>query len=363
MYNKDEVKEILSTDMIFDLLVEWGGEPEYTNTGFVSSTICHNAPGEGSRKLYYYFNTGLFKCYTGCDDFFDIFELVCKVADIQWGKIFDLNDAVQWIAARFGMAPSRTEYSTTTLPDWDVLDRYSSFAPLKEKTLIIPQPKDANILNHLHYNVKLTPWLDEGISQEVLTKAQIGYYPKDQQITIPHFDSNNNFIGLRGRTLIQEEAERYGKYRPLRVKRILYNHPLGSNLYGLNWNKNNIAIMKKAIIFESEKSVLKYASAFGWENNISVACCGSSISTQQMSLLLQLGITEVIIAFDRQFVTLGDEEYNHLKKNLLKIGNKYHSFLNVTCIFDTQRITGYKDSPIDKGGAIFYELYKKRQSI
>ena len=36
-------------------------------------------------------------------------------------------------------------------------------------------------------------------------------------ITIPHFDKDGRFIGLRGRALCEEEAERFGKYRPLKI--------------------------------------------------------------------------------------------------------------------------------------------------
>ena len=57
-YDKDFIKQELTTENIFSLLEEWGGEPEYTNYGILSTTICHNLPGEGSRKLYYYSNSG-----------------------------------------------------------------------------------------------------------------------------------------------------------------------------------------------------------------------------------------------------------------------------------------------------------------
>ncbi|MGN1342929.1 MAG: hypothetical protein ACI4VL_07065 [Bacilli bacterium] len=40
--------------------------------------------------------------------------------------------------------------------------------------------------------------------------------------------------------------------------------------------------MKKAIVFEGEKSTLLYRSYFGIENDITVACCGSSLSSYQM---------------------------------------------------------------------------------
>ncbi len=87
-YDKKEVRSKLYIDNIFDLLTEWNAEPAYTEFGIVCQTICHNPPGEGSRKLYYYRNTDLFICYTGCGTF-DIFDLLIKVAKIQWGKEYD----------------------------------------------------------------------------------------------------------------------------------------------------------------------------------------------------------------------------------------------------------------------------------
>lgn len=48
-----------------------------------------------------------------------------------------------------------------------------------------------------------------------------------------------------------------------------------------------------------EKSCLKYQTYFGFENDISVACCGSNLSSYQVSLLLDAGAQEIIIAFDR----------------------------------------------------------------
>ena len=88
----------------------------------------------------------------------------------------------------------------------------------------------------------------------------------------------------------------------------MYNHALGYNLYNLNHSKNNIKAIKKAIIFEGEKSTLLYASYFGIDNDISVAVCGSSLTTYQIQLLKSLDVEEIIIAFDKQFKELGDDE-------------------------------------------------------
>lgn len=362
VFDKSEIRQALGLENIYDLLIEWGGDPEYTEFGILSSTICHNPPGEGSRKLYFYENTGLFKCYTGCDSTFDIFELCSKVMKIQYDEEFDLNDSVLWVARRFGLSGMiKDDDMGKTLDDWKILSNYSRIQEIELKNnKIILKDYDDSILNRLNYNIKIVPWLDEGISQEVINKARIGFYPGADQITIPHYDINGRFVGLRGRTMCKDEAELYGKYRPIKINNQLYNHPLGMNLYGLNWSKNAIGIMKKAIIFESEKSVLKYATDFGWNNNISVACCGSNVSSHQIQLLLDSGAQEIIIAFDRQFQEIGDAEFQHLKLNLLKIRTKFKNDVLISFIFDKNMITKYKDSPIDDGKEKFLQLYKER---
>jgi hypothetical protein len=165
---------------------------------------------------------------------------------------------------------------------------------------------------------------------------------------------------LRGRTLCKEEGEIYGKYRPIKIGKDLYNHPLGMNLYNFNNSKDNIRLSKKAIVFEGEKSCLLYQSYFGLENDISVACCGSSLSAHQVQQLMDAGAEEIVVAFDRQFKEIGDEEFKHLKKNLLKLRTKYKNYVNISFIFDKKMVTGYKSSPIDHGPQIFMELFKNR---
>lgn len=357
-YDKSKIKESLSTENIFDLLVEWGGDPEYTDFGVLSTTICHNLPGDGSRKLYYYENSTLFKCYTGCDSTFDIFELAIKVFDIQHNRELDLNDAVRFIAARFGLS-GKTIEDDDTPEDWKFLDNYDRLAEIEVKDYsVCLKEYDPIILQRLNYEVKLTPWLDEGISQNVINEAQIGYYPGADMITIPHFDAGGRFVGLRGRALAQDDVDRFGKYRPIKIMKQMYNHPLGMNLYNLDHSKENIGIIGKAIIFESEKSCLLYRSYF--DCDISVACCGSNISAYQIHMLLDAGAKEIIVAFDRQFQEVGDKEFKHLTSNLTKTHNKYKNDVQISFIFDKKMITGYKASPIDEGKDKFLQLFKER---
>ena len=361
-YDKKTIREELSIDDYFQLVTEWGGNPEFTPFGFISDTICHNPPGEGSRKLYFYENSDLFKCYTDCDCAFDIFELTIKVAQIQSNRKMDLNDAVRYLAAKFNIVIALDDTEDIGLADWQYLIAYDKINNIPTVNQV-PQLKeyDKRILGPLAINPNyLTPWINDHIKPQILAHAQIGYNFSTDQISIPHFDKDGRFIGLRGRTMVKEDAERFGKYRPMIINKQQYNHSLGLNLYNLNNSKDNIKRMGKAIVFESEKSTLQFQSYFGLENDISVACCGSSVSSYQIQLLIEDRVQEIIIAFDRQFQELGDSEFKRLKAKLLGLHKKYKNEVLISFIFDKHLITSYKASPTDEGPEKFMQLFKER---
>ena len=134
VFDKKEIRKALTPQDIFHLLVEWGGEPEYTSFGILSSTICHNKPGEGSRKCYYYTNTLLFHCYTGCEDpSFDIFQLAIKVYAIQYNREIDLNEAVKLVAQKCGISGTYQQEENEKLEDWEYLDNYKRIQEIEYK--------------------------------------------------------------------------------------------------------------------------------------------------------------------------------------------------------------------------------------
>ena len=110
-----------------------------------------------------------------------------------------------------------------------------------------------------------------------------------------------------------------------------------------------------------EKSALQYRTYFGPDKDITVACCGSNISSYQMQELINAGAKEIIVAFDRQFQKIGDKEYEHLVQNFQKLKEKYGNLVTLSFIIDFRLITDYKDAPTDKGPEIFLELYKRRR--
>ena len=103
-----------------------------------------------------------------------------------------------------------------------------------------------------------------------------------------------------------------------------------------------------------------YDSLFGTENNIAVASCGSSFSLHQFELLRNLGVQEIVFAFDRQFVEIGDDEFKRLKNKLIHINKRYGTKVRISAIFDKNMILPYKDAPIDHGAQIFEKLLNER---
>lgn len=356
----ESIKNNLTLEQVESLLFDLGAEPYRQNEIIISKTICHC--GE-SHKLFYYNNTKLFRCYTECQDTFDIFQLIIKVQHILNNEM-SLPQALKYVMKFFNIDNTSQDFfgDLEELEDWKVIKKYIKNTSKDDNKQIVELKKfDKQILKYLP-RPRILPWEKEGISQDVIKSHNICYNPSSQAIVIPHYDIDNNLVGIRERTLIKENEE-YGKYRPSILNRQMYNHPLGFNLYNLNNSYKNIKQLKKVIVFEGEKSPLLYGSYFGIDNDITVACCGSSFSSYQVKLLLDLGIEEIIIAFDKQFKELGDEEHKGWVKKLKEIDKKYSSLVKISFMFDKWSLLEYKDSPIDKGPDTFLELFKKRVSI
>ena len=134
---------------------------------------------------------------------------------------------------------------------------------------------------------------------------------------------------------------------PLRINNIMYAHPLSHNLYGLHLNLDNIKRAKRIIIFEAEKSVLLYDSFFGEDSNISVATCGNSLSLFQQDIIKEIcGVDEEIIAYDKEFEAIGD---NNFKKNIAtlnSLGSKLKNYCNVSLIFSGCKISKSNNSSV-----------------
>jgi len=252
IYDKDSLKESLSIEEVFDLVNELGGEPIMQNDYFVAKTICHNHDlTNASHKLYYYNNTHLFHCYTGCGDAsFDIYDLILRIHNSNGIENFSLSKAITFVARYFGYTIDGlgTEEEIEINKDWQIINTFNKNKDKKYTPKAELKYYNDQILTYLP-QPHIIPWEQEGISYSIICDKNIHYDPVNESIIIPHYDINGKLIGIRERTLIKEN-EVYGKYRPATLAGKMYNHALSFALYNLNWSKENIKKMQIAIIYE-----------------------------------------------------------------------------------------------------------------
>lgn len=338
-----EIKDQLSDDDIIKLLELLGSEKISENDNYLTSTtICHHG---NSCKLYYYKENKTFQCYTNCGSM-DIFGV------IQNSKNMNLQESIRWI--RENLLLEENNSPKTCISDWKFIRSYRRKSLESSKDLKIYDDKILNIFQRIYYD----GWIKEGISVETMIKYNIMYSAYNQQIIIPHYNKNNDLIGIRARNLNYEE---YGtsKYTPFYDGDIIYSHSLGNNLYGLNKNKDCIKRKRKVMIVESEKSVMQCDTMFG-DDNFSLAICGSHLSNQQIKLLLDLDVNEVILALDKQYKSISDDDFKKWNTHLKSIAKKLLPYTKVSIILDLDNKLEYKDSPTDKGkDTLMYLLDKK----
>lgn len=185
------------------------------------------------------------------------------------------------------------------------------------------------------YEYPLHPmWANEGISQEVADRFQIGFCHYAQVITIPIRNEVGELVGVKARAT-RDQGVKYW---------YIYEVHKSQTLYGYFENYSAIKEAGEVLVFESEKSVLK-AATIGIHNAVAIA--GKQISNEQVDLLLRLNV-KIIFALDE------DVPYHPMVLNYQAINLPIH-------LADVYAIT---EAPVDKKSCIadHYDLladYKK----
>lgn len=353
--NFRELREQLTDETIKALLDQYNVQP-YTedDRAIVFPTCCHNLEG-GSPKLYYYKDSKLFRCYTECNETFDIFTLLQKMHKLR-GREITLRQAVQLCDL---------DVVGVDLPERDDVEedlRYlQEISQSNAYTASDFSSYDRKVLNQFPFDyIGMTPWLREGIGVEALQKFNIRYDSIHDAIVIPNFDYDGRLIGIRARYFKPEEM-RWGKYRPIRLNGITYAHPTGRTFYGIWENHKNIEHRQSVVIFEGEKSVLLYGTIYGNDNNIALATLGQNITRDHVRLLLKMGVHDVILAYDSDY-----EDYDQLReveKRYKAKARLLSPYFNVSYLMDYDFDLPYKSSPIDGGREIFEKLLMTRSII
>lgn len=348
--NLTDLQNSLPPSKIIQLVTALGSDEYVEKEDYIIfKTICHNEDAQNaSLKLYYYKKDHRFVCYTDCGCSFNIFTLFQKRYDLLKINYNFYKDIILKVAD--GVSINNNSKSGFYREYESIYHKYKEDIPNIEY-----KHYNEEVLNSFTF-FAAPEWLDDGISEEIMKLYNIRYSISQNKIIIPHYDKDNNLIGIRGRALNPEDIA-VGKYMPLVFENISYAHPLSYNLYGLNLVKDNIRRLKTAFIAEGEKSPQQYGTMFGQDNNVCVASCGSSIHQYQIDLLIKSGAERIIIAYDKEGETNKEKEkyFNKLKS----FCERYKNICNMGFIYDTKNLLELKQSPFDRGKDIFKQLYKE----
>jgi hypothetical protein len=347
-----EYRDQIQAEEVKKILGDYGVEAVSENASMVIyPTVCHNIDhNHASHKLYYYKKDNIFKCYTECDEVFDIFQLIIKMDNLK-GKSTSLRQALAKAGLDATQPVNENEY-------YSVRKQLSYLHSMNDKeeldiAEITSYPK--NILDKYVFDLEyLKPWIQEGIGPSSLTRYGIKFDLIDGAIVIPYYDLEKNLVGVRGRFL-SENAR--AKYMPMKHDGNYLSHPTSQVLYGLDVNRDAIERTGIVILYEGEKSVLKMDTIYG-SDNISVAVSGKNISKTHIQMLIELGVKEVVIAFDREYNSIN--EMNKKIEEYTRITKQMKHFFNISVIIDQDFLLPYKESPIDKGKDVFEKLLSTR---
>ncbi len=347
MIDYESIVKGLTPDGVENLLRQLGGEVQRKDNCLICTTICHNAY-EGSPKLYYYFDTHLFVCYSECGNM-SIFSFLKHYYDTR-NILYDWHNDILLPALNCSTYTA-AERSSLIQPYVSEKDKYK---PQKPKELKIYDKRVLDVFTKFYP----PEWLNDGITKETMDKFDIRYSISQNKIIIPHYNINGELVGIRGRALNPWEVENVGKYMPVQVEGIWYSHPLSLNPYGLYQNKQKIKRDHICYIYEGEKSVLQQES-FNM-SNCSVAVCGSHLNKWTMREIIKIGRPdEVVLCFDNEEKPGEDIYFN----KLYTMCKKYSKLTNFSFIYDRDGLTEPKDSPTDKGEEIFRELLRRRVKV
>lgn len=359
--DRDNLLEELTEDKIKMLMEELGScDFKEEDNYIIFQSICHCST---SMKLYYYKNSKSFFCYSGCGCAYSVYDIISQVLGL------DFSDSFKYLANFMGVNIQQKNRKVGFLKKGEG-NKDLRFLKINKNKIYSIKPKqqtyDDGVLRTFDKAIT-ADWVEEGISFKTVEKFELGFYINQNCMVIPTRNIQGELIGIRKRNYFIDELEMGRKYTPITIQNTLYRFPTAYNLYGIWQNKDNIVKSKKTILFESEKSVLKYDSMY--KKNIALSIFGMNISKIQRDLILSLGVDEITIALDKQYIQEDIYNNNSVKnylefsnylKKINKIIKMFEPYCNTTVIMDFNNLISYKQSPIDAGKVVFETLYKNK---
>lgn len=109
-----------------------------------------------------------------------------------------------------------------------------------------------------------------------------------------------------------------------------------------------------------EKGVLLFNTYYG-KYSTAVATCGSQLNKFQINILIKkLGVSEIILCYDKEYSDINDPKSKTYKEKLINKCQKYRGLATFYILFDEKNLLKEKDSPVDRGKEVFEKLLAKK---
>lgn len=339
--DKDKLKQSLTKEDIIEIVFSLGAEDvkdKNDDKEIIFKTICH---GGKKYKLYYYLNSQLFTCYSGNCGTFDIYTLIEKI------KGYKLYEAILYILSVVKKDVEfieQKEKDNDLIDDWNWINKLSKRKKINENNQIKVLPE--SILNT--YIQKPNIWLyNQGIDIQTQKLFNVCFDLRYEMIVYPVYTEYGQLIGCKGRTVKENQENRFIALHP---------YPKSEILYGLNHTFKYIKEKDMVIVVEGEKTIMQLFS-WGYRNAISISgisnisnILSKNISDTQFKKILQLNVP-VCLALDKNI------EIDILKKYI----KKFKEYTDVYIIYDKwNKFNDQKASPTDEGKEVWEFLFKNK---
>ena len=333
-YSKEQLDEMAEK---VDIVEYIGRTEELYRKGKNYFCCCPFHKGDDTPSLCIYPESNSWYCF-GCGAKKSIYDWIMKYNNISF------REAIEEVAAMTGTDIIECVESESI----GLLKELKKTKEHKKKEVVTREILDFKKDYLDKYLDKLPEeWLEEDMTEEALKTYNIRIDPNANRIVYPVMDEEGNFIGVKGRTRLEN-------YKELGLSKYINYQKIGTVDYFQGWQQAllNIKNEKSVIIFEGIKSCIK---AYGWGIKNTVAAETSKLSDGQLQLLIKTAIPEIIIGFD------SDQKFNDIINNdkiqMLK------KFTKVSIITDRKKRLGEKMAPVDMGEIIFRRLLDQRKKL